>query len=371
MNAMGENAMKQIKRAAALFLLPILMLGAAGVTNAPSLPTGVVTGIEEGEEVRVSSRIWELLFGTDAVPAASAANGEVRLVVGGDVFGARIYQGFVSVACDLPEVGLSARDIIESVDGVDVPALRDVRGVIELGSGRQVLSVRRGDERLRIELSNEEARGILPSLSDGSAGIGTVTYVDPADMSFGGLGHGICDDAGAAIATREGVVTGVIIGGIKRGEHGHPGELSGLLTDRVAGRITANTVCGVFGVMDKGVDKSAAIPIAHRTEVHTGAATIICTVKNGKRAEYAVELYDLHPTETGTKCFKIRVTDKALLALTGGIVRGMSGSPIIQDGRLVGAVTHVMVADPTEGYGIFIENMLNASNARNELPKAA
>ncbi len=363
--------MKQRKRWAALLLLPILMLGAVGKNNAASLPTGIVTGIEEGEEIRVSSRIWELLFGSDAVPTASTdADSEVRLVVGGDVFGARIYQGYVSVACDLPEVGLRAGDIIKAVDGVEVPALRDVRGVIELGSDGRVLTVRRGDESVRVELSNEEARGLISSLRDGSAGIGTVTYIDPEDMSFGGLGHGICDDAGNAIEAREGVVTGVIIGGVKRGEHGRPGELSGLLTDRVSGRITANTVCGVFGVMDKGVDKSAAIPIAHRGEVHTGAATIICTVKNGKRAEYAVELYDLHPRETGTKCFKIRVTDKALLALTGGIVRGMSGSPIIQDGKLVGAVTHVMVADPTEGYGIFIENMLAAA-AGDAKPKAA
>ena len=107
---------------------------------------------------------------------------------------------------------------------------------------------------------------------------------------------------------------------------------------------------------------ATAIPIGRRDSVAEGAATIISTLKNGKTAEYKIEIYDIDQSSEGSKSFRIRVTDETLKALTGGIVRGMSGSPIIQNGRLIGAVTHVLVADPTEGYGIFIENMLNYSS---------
>ena len=103
--------------------------------------------------------------------------------------------------------------------------------------------------------------------------------------------------------------------------------------------------------------------IAHRDEVHNGEATILSTVKAGHTKEFKIQISEINKASTGTKSFKIKVTDPALIAITGGVVRGMSGSPIIQDGKLVGAVTHVMVADPTEGYGIFIENMLSASEA--------
>ena len=112
------------------------------------------------------------------------------------------------------------------------------------------------------------------------------------------------------------------------------------------------------------------LEIAPKSEVQEGEATIISTIKNGKTAEYKIEIYDIDRNSNGSKSFRIRVTDETLKALTGGIVRGMSGSPIIQNGKLVGAVTHVMVADPTEGYGIFIENMLAAAG-KIVLPKAA
>jgi len=116
---------------------------------------------------------------------------------------------------------------------------------------------------------------------------------------------------------------------------------------------------GKSGLNENG--ESNTLPIASRDEVHEGAATIVSTLKNGKKAEYTIEIFDVDRSSCGSKSFRIRATDKSLRALTGGIVRGMSGSPIIQDGKLVGAVTHVLINDPTTGYGIFIENMLNAA----------
>ena len=156
-----------------------------------------------------------------------------------------------------------------------------------------------------------------------------------------------------------GDVCGVILGGIHKGESGKPGELCGVLTDKDLGDITVNCECGVFGIMTDIPASAQAISVGRRDQVTEGEATIISTLKNGKTAEYKIEIYDIDRDSEGSKSFRIRVTDETLKALTGGIVRGMSGSPIIQDGKLIGAVTHVLVADPTEGYGIFIENMLN------------
>jgi stage IV sporulation protein B len=173
-----------------------------------------------------------------------------------------------------------------------------------------------------------------------------------------------------------GEATTVILGGAVRGEAGAPGELRGVLTEKYLGTLEANTECGVFGTLTDDAlrtltENSTRYAIAGRRQVHEGDATIISTVKNGRSGEYKITITDIDRGSDGTKSFRIKVTDEALIAMTGGIVRGMSGSPIIQDGKLVGAVTHVMVANPTEGYGIFIENMLNASvSTRNELPAA-
>ena len=171
-----------------------------------------------------------------------------------------------------------------------------------------------------------------------------------------------------------GTATGVILAGASRGERGKPGELRGVLTDKSIGTISSNTECGVFGSLSKdGIERlelSEAIPVAAREDVHTGSAKIISTVKSGMREEYDIEIVDIDYSSSGNKSFRIHVAAPDVIALTGGIVRGMSGSPIIQDGKLVGAVTHVLVANPTEGYGIFIENMLSAAQ-QGAQPKAA
>jgi stage IV sporulation protein B len=137
------------------------------------------------------------------------------------------------------------------------------------------------------------------------------------------------------------------------------------MTDKVIGNLNVNTEVGVFGTINKeNISELGEIfEVAKKSEVKAGEATIISTVKNGKKAEYKIEIYDVDQSSTGSKSFKIRVKDPALVAITGGIVRGMSGSPIIQNGKLIGAVTHVLVNDPKTGYGIFIENMLSQKPA--------
>ena len=314
-------------------------------------------------EIKISSRIYELLFGKEKEET------KVLLIPGGGIFGAKIRQSYVSVQNPGDVHELKTGDKIKSINGQTVSSVKDIKSVTERLSGDDVTLVcDRDNKEISVKIKPKQVDGeyrLGVVLKDGAAGIGTITYIDPETGDFGGLGHGICDtDTGEVINFTEGQITGVILSGVKKGEEGKPGELSGLLTDKVKGVLYSNTECGVFGKLDSIPEglSSTAIEIAHRDDVHSGEATILSTVKVGSVKEYKIEISDINKGSTGTKSFKIKVTDPALIAITGGVVRGMSGSPIIQNGKLVGAVTHVLINDPTTGYGIFIENMLNAAN---------
>ena len=322
------------------------------------------------ENVNIGSRFQELLFGEGKNKKS------IKLVPGGEIFGVKIKQSNVTVTESKGVPALKRGDVIISVNGEGVKTVSDVRDILSRCGGESVtIRALHGGEEIGIEVcpklvDGEYKLGI--SLRDGASGIGTVTFVDPKTGLFGGLGHGICDsETGEVVEMKQGVATGAILGGVHKGECGKPGELTGILTDEVKGTLTVNSECGVFGILDSdAVPNRTAIPIAAKNEVTVGEAKIISTVKNGKTAEYKIEIFDIDTSSNGSKSFRVRVTDEALKAMTGGIVRGMSGSPIIQNGKLVGAVTHVLVANPTEGYGIFIENMLAASQNK-VLPKAA
>ncbi|MBR7116629.1 MAG: SpoIVB peptidase [Clostridia bacterium] len=332
---------------------------------------------EASADVIIGSRIWELLGGGEE-KAVKTSSARQTLIVGGTIFGTRIKEARVSVASCDEDSSFKEGDKIISINGKDIYSINDIKDALRGYSGGVFsVTVERGGRRIALSCTPKQVGKdyrLGAVLREGAAGIGTITYIDPKTGEFGGLGHGICDpESGKVIEMSGGVVTDVILGGIKKGEAGTPGELSGILTDHPHGEITSNTDCGIFGKLNTvPTENSITLPIAYRNEVHAGEAKIISTLKNGYTAEYKIEISDVKPSQLGTKCFKIHVKDNALIAISGGIVRGMSGSPIIQDGKLVGAVTHVMIDDPTSGYGIFIENMLNASaSTRNELPKAA
>lgn len=330
---------------------------------------------QKNDSVAVGSRLFELIFGKKK---SNGSYEDIKLCPGGDAFGVKIFGSGITVTKVVTELSsgiLKADDRILSIDGKRVSCIDEVKEILNSSGGRELsFEISRGGKNFTAKIAPKSAGGeyhLGVILSDGASGIGTVTYYDPATCAFGGLGHGICAHDGTDVLNMaKGQVTGVILAGTSRGEASKPGELRGVLTDKILGTLTANTECGVFGTISpdavKGESESTAIPIAKKQDVHPGEATIISTVKNGKKAEYKIEIGDVDYSSAGTKSFRIKVTDDTLIALTGGIVRGMSGSPIIQDGKLVGAVTHVMVADPTEGYGIFIENMLNAA----EMPMA-
>lgn len=264
---------------------------------------------------------------------------------------------------------LQAGDYILQVNYEPIENKRQfIQMIEESEGGEMILTLDRNDEQIELKIqpecnqNGEYKLGIW--IRDNAQGIGTLTYVD-TDASFGALGHGINDvDTSTLMSLGEGVLYKTEIVGITRGKDGTPGELTGYIeydNKNIIGEITENTPEGIFGLCRKEIVSQSAyepIPIALKQEVVIGPAKIICSV-TGEPKFYDIEIEELNMDESNVnRGLVIRVTDEELLTLTGGIIQGMSGSPIIQNGQLVGAVTHVLVHDASRGYGIFIENML-------------
>jgi stage IV sporulation protein B len=274
--------------------------------------------------------------------------------------------------------GLRQGDTIPRVGGNLLSSASELNELVENGNGAAV-SIRYARDGKEYETTLKPVYSAVEGryksgiyVRDSGAGIGTVTYIIPNTLAFGGLGHGICDaETGELIPIQRGSVVGVTINGVVKGLAGDPGEVKGFFSSGKTGSLIENTECGVFGVfgtLPKGCH-SDPMPIGSRHELHDGKAHVYCTLDSNTVERYEIEICDIHRDSTSNKCFTVKVTDPRLLEKTGGIIQGMSGSPIIQNGKLVGAVTHVLINDPTTGYGIFIENMLNA--AQMPMAKAA
>ena len=318
-----------------------------------------------------------LLFAAACLfPAAAAAEAPETVLLGGVPFGVRFMaDGIVVVGFSETEegelnpayaAGLRQGDIITAVDGEAVSTAEDVSR--RIGESRGLVEItyqRENRERTAVLCPEESGDGRKAGLfiRDTVAGIGTVTWVDGGDGSFGGLGHGICrESTGELIPISDGAAEEVAITGVMRGAPGEPGELQGVFTGDRMGTVRSNRECGVFGCFDEIPDNCGPdVPVGSREDVHPGRAVIRCTVAGGNPEEYEVCITDINRRSRDNRSFTICVTDPALLERTGGIVQGMSGSPVLQDGRLVGAVTHVLVSDPAEGYGVFIDNMFDAA----------
>ena len=196
---------------------------------------------------------------------------------------------------------------------------------------------------------------------DSTAGIGTVTFYNPENGLFGGLGHGICDvDTNSLMPMKNGDIVPVTISGVTKGQKGAAGELRGYFSSNQAiGNLFINSDEGVYGQLDASPVEQQALPVAMKQEVKEGPAQILTTVADGEPQYYNVTIESIeYKNSSRVKNLVVLVTDEVLLEKTGGIVQGMSGSPIIQNGKIVGAVTHVFLNDPTRGYGIFAENMV-------------
>ena len=308
------------------------------------------------------------------------------LCLGGNTFGVRLLtEGVLVVSVNETEpihpaydAGIRPADMIVKMNNQPIKRVDDVGKVLsECGGNAVEVTCIRGGKREcftlvpHYEKENDTYKaGIW--IRDSLSGIGTVTYYHPETGEFGGLGHGICDiDTGALVPIAGGMVLDVSVTEIVKGEAGKPGELRGFLKHQKKGSLQKNCECGVFGILFPIPENGKRVEVAKAGEIHVGKATIVTALEGEAPQEYEIKITEIHTDAKTSKCFSITVTDPTLSAKTGGIVQGMSGSPIIQNGKLVGAVTHVLVGDPTRGYGIFIENMLNASHmARNELPTA-
>ena len=245
---------------------------------------------------------------------------------------------------------------------------RDISNIVSACNGNTVVfEVKRNDTTFTVNVlpqksAAQDSYKVGLWVRDSTAGIGTITYFNPQTGHFAGLGHGISDvDTGVLMPLAVGDVIGANISSVIKGQKGAPGQLEGSFNEFVQyGSLIQNTSQGVFGkTNDKNLLSQQAIPIASNDEVQVGEVTIRCTTNGSEISEYKAMIESINKSSTSQgKNMVIKITDEALLEKTGGIVQGMSGSPIIQNGKLVGAVTHVLINDPTMGYGIFIENML-------------
>lgn len=314
-----------------------------------------------------------------AISSEAADIASTELYPGGMPFGVKIIsKGLIVVGfsethgdCVSPAftAGVRKGDVILKVDECDISSIEDFVAKISASEGKEVtLTVLRGTENLKFtfypQLSSDDGRyktGLW--VKDSASGIGTVTFINPESNAFAGLGHGICDASnGKLISLSKGIVMDVTVNGVVKGKVGSAGELKGHFNQKKIGTLSVNCDSGVFGLLSKGsvIPPEGKMKVCPKEQVQAGEAYIWCTLGDEKPQKYTIQLSDIDTHGNGMKNFKIKVTDKTLIERSGGIVQGMSGSPIIQNGKIVGAVTHVLINDPTQGYGIFIENMLNA-----------
>ena len=319
---------------------------------------------------KITNRI-ALIFFTIWI-LSSSANAVSTLIPGGQVIGLELQDNTVTVAAFDETLGQAAQsaglregDRILQIDKTKICCAEDVRKALDCSDGRIKVSVQRNGKTKQLTMApalTDEGPRLGVYLKQGMTGVGTVTYYDPDSHKFAALGHGVNTQSGNLLQLNQGSVYKAQVASVKKGAVGDPGQLLGSLAgSEPLGSIQKNTNQGVFGTLDTAI-RTEPLPVAQSEAVRTGPATIRSTVHGNTLQEYSVEILKIYPNASErSRNMLLKVTDPALLSATGGIVQGMSGSPIIQDGKLVGAVTHVLVNDPTTGYGIFIENMLDAA----------
>lgn len=307
------------------------------------------------------------------------ADGEVY--IGGFPFGVKMTTNGVFVSatgevdsavgkvCPAKDAGVLEGDIITSINGEAVDSVDEVADMISNSKGKRLeLEIDRDGKALTVNLipvQTADGKNYKTGLfiKDSASGIGTVTFVQADRQSFGGLGHGITDRATLKLLPLgEGTVHNVEINDVVKGSAELPGELKGTLNSNVVGTLLKNTDMGVFGKLDKKIKELEKVEVATPGEIKEGKCTIYTCLEGQTATPLEAEIVKIVDKNSDTKNFIVTLTDKKGLEKAGGIVQGMSGSPVVQNGKLVGAVTHVLMRDQTSGFGIFIENMLEASH---------
>jgi stage IV sporulation protein B len=292
------------------------------------------------------------------------------LAVGGQAFGIKLVTDGVMIidmknvggSCPAKEAGLKIGDVIEAVNGERVSTNSRISEIIKESGGEDCeILYRRSDKERQCTLTPVLSEGSYRAgmwVRDSSAGIGTMTFFDPQTLSFAGLGHAICDsDTQEELPLSNGSISDVKIKSCTKSEKGAPGQLNGEFYGEETGELLLNCEGGVYGRLNELPEEYTTYPLGFAQEVEEGKAYIIAQTGSGAPKEYEISIEKI--SLDGEHNLTVKVTDEELIAETGGIVQGMSGSPIIQNGRIVGAVTHVFIDDPTGGYGIFAERMYN------------
>ncbi len=345
-------------------------------------PSSPVTAVAETGDT-VQQTIFRL-FGIFPIKTAEIQPiSEIRLVPCGQPFGVRMLMdgimviGFGEIAgksghcCPAVSAGLQEGDIIRKANETEIKSTADFRQVVAEGKEMHLL-IERSSQIMEISLKPEYSlidqcyqTGLW--VRDSTAGIGTLTYFEPESGYFGGLGHPICDpDTGEMIPLASGEADTVTISGAIAGSAGIAGQLQGYFSgDAPIGTLYCNSECGIFGKLYQ-IPNVPSIPMALKQEITLGEAVILTTVSGDTPQAYTVEIVAIDYTDD-TRNMVIQVTDERLLAQTGGIVQGMSGSPLLQNGRMIGAVTHVFVSNPAQGYGIFAETMYEYMHQPSDL----
>lgn len=314
----------------------------------------------------------------------ASAGKEIQLVPLGNAIGVTLNMDGVMIvtvsemicsdgqtAAPARDAGLKAGDLIKSVNGDELHSVDELTAALaEVQSTSVPIQIERQNELIDSVITPAKERDsgeykLAAWVKDAASGIGTITFYNPQNRMFGALGHSITDNqTGEAVSLSGGNVLKSTVVAVDRGERGRPGELKGVFMEEKdkIGTVLENNDCGLFGQLEENSEMldGTPLPIAGRTEVKPGTAEILSNVEGDSVGQYTVEIQKIDRANNDShKDMVIKVTDPKLLEKTGGIVQGMSGSPIIQDGKLVGAVTHVFVNDPTRGYGVFIDCMLN------------
>ncbi len=324
------------------------------------------------------------LFGLPVKTVKVNVSDDVMVIPGGQSIGVTLYTrgalvvGITGIQLESGEIvnpartaGMLPGDIILSINGTEVEDADHVAKLIQQNDGELDVVVERDGREMDLKVTpvvdySDGKKRLGLWVRDSTAGVGTLTFIMPGQKWFAGLGHAITDiDTGSILTVREGEIYFSEVIQVNKGESGSPGEIKGYFSSAsgTMGHIDKNTEFGIYGPIYDTVDMSAfsdPIPVASRDEVQLGPATILATVDSEGVKEFDCEIIKLTPQASADqKGIVLRVTDPDLLALTGGIVQGMSGSPILQNGKLVGAVTHVFVNNPTKGYGLYADWMLD------------
>lgn len=312
-------------------------------------------------------------FSFSIIPAYTVTD---KVIIGGEAFGLKLYCKGVMVTgmeafdsngkkvCPAKECGIRNGDIITKINGKDVKSNEKISEIIKHSKGKELkLDIDRNNKEIKITLIPKKNNNFYCAgmwVRDSCAGIGTISYYDPKAKTYGALGHGICDsNTGNIMASDKGEIALANITGVNKSQNNSIGTLNGYFTEQEIGTINYNSPIGLYGKINDNFKKNTEIEILNNSQVKKGKVKIYSTVFEEKPKAYDAEITEICNTDkSSNKNFVIKITDNRLIEKTGGIVQGMSGSPIVQDGKLAGALTHVFLENCTMGYGILAENMI-------------